>query len=161
MSSRMSVDELLSHLEQRAVLLREQEGVHARQEAHHREQRALFAAELEKVTLSLAALREVTAAAKGLVQPLGGRPASAERLPPPDRLMVSRLLKLVVEGPGLQEPFNPDSLAAEANRRFADRLKRPIGSRTASDALRRLLAEGEVRLVRQGKGSRQALYARL
>ena len=38
---------------------------------------------------------------------------------------------------------NSPAVAAEANRRFADRLRSPVNSRTASDVLRRLLAEDE------------------
>ena len=51
-------------------------------------------------------------------------------------------------------------MAAEANRRFADHISSPIDVRTASDVLRRLLAEGEIRLVREGKPFHEALYAR-
>ena len=159
MSLKLSVEEMLSHLERRVVSLREQEALHARQEVHHREQRALVAAELEKVAQSLESFRGVAMAAADLVGPVEVKPA-AEELPPPGRLMVGRLIQLAVEGPGLQEPFSPDAVAVEANRRFADRLDKPIGARTASDILRRMLAMGKVRLVRKGKGSQQALYAR-
>jgi hypothetical protein len=159
MSLKLSVEEMLAHLEQRAVSLREQEALHARQEVYHREQRALVAAELEKVARSLESFRAVAVAAADLVGPVEVKPAAKE-LPPRDRLMVGRLIQRAVEGPGLQEPFGPDAVAAETNRRFAADLDRPVGARTASDILRRMLAAGKVRLVRKGKGSRQALYTR-
>jgi hypothetical protein len=159
MSSKLSVEEMLSHLEQRAVSLREQEALHARQEVYHREQRALVAAELEKVARSLESFRVAAATAAELVGPVEAKPA-AEDLPPPDRLMVGRLIQRAVEGGGLEEPFSPVEVAAETNRRFANHLNRPVAARTASDTLRRLLAMGKVRLVREGKGSRYALYAR-
>jgi hypothetical protein len=158
MSSRLSVEELLSALEQRAVFLREEEAVHARQEAHHREQRALLAAELEKVMQNLESLRTVASATADLVKRT--KPAAVPDLPPPGRLMVGKLLRLVVEDGGLHEPFSPAAVAAEANRRFADRLRKPVDSRTASDALRRMLAEGRIRLAREGKGPHGALYSR-
>ena len=161
MSSKLSIEELLSTLEQRAFFLREEEAVHARQEAHHREQRALLAAELEKVMQNLESLRTVVSATADLV--VGSRwtkPAAVPDLPPPGRLMMGKLLRLVVEDGGLQEPFSPAAVAAEANRRFADRLGKPVDSRTASDVLRRMLAEGRIRLARGGKGPRGALYAR-
>jgi hypothetical protein len=165
MSSKLSVEEVLANLEQRAVSLREQEAFHAQQEVHHREQRALCAAELEKVQQSLEAFRAVAATAVDLALPLAasavsGGTAAAEALPPPGRLQVSRLLRMVIENPDLEEPFGATAVAAEANRRFADRLREPIGPRTASDVLRRMLAEGKVQLAREGKAFHEALYRR-
>jgi hypothetical protein len=158
MSPKLSVEELLSTLEQRAASLREEEALHARQETHHREQRALVVAELEKVTQNLEALQTVVAATADLVKT--AKPAAVPALPPPGRLMVGKLLRLVVEEGGLKEPFSPAAVAAEANRRFADRLREPVSSRTASDSLRRMLAEGRIRLAREGRGPHGALYTR-
>lgn len=72
--------------------------------------------------------------------------------------MVGRLIRLATESPGLPEPFGPTAVAAEANRRFAGRLPEPVGPRAASDVLRRMLAEGELQLVREGKPFQEALY---
>ena len=165
MSSKLSVEEVLANLEQRAVALREQEAFHAQQEVHHREQRALCAAELEKVLQSLEAFRTVSATAVDLVRPLAASAvprgtAEEEELPPPGRLQVSRFLRIVVESPGLEEPFGATAVAEEANRRFADHLRELISPRTASDVLRRMLAEGEIRLARKGKAFHEALYRR-
>ena len=159
-----SVEEVLTNLEKRAVSIREQEAFHAQQEVHHREQRALCAAELEKVEQSLEAFRNIAPTAVDLARPLAAAatPAGAveEALPPPGRLMVSRLLRMVVANPALQEPFGATAVAAEANRRFAARLRKPIGPRTASDVLRRMLTEGEIELAREGKAFHEALYRR-
>ena len=165
MSSKLSVEELLANLEKRAVFCREQEAFHAQQEVHHREQRELMAAELEKVLQSLEALRTVSATAVELVRPLEtaavpAAPPKEEKLPPPGRLMVSNLLRIVAESPDLAEPFGATAVAAEANRRFASRLSKPVGPRTASDVLRRLLAEGTIELAREGKAFHEALYRR-
>jgi hypothetical protein len=165
MSSKLSVEEVLANLEQRAVSLRDQEAFHAQQEVHHRKQRELCAAELEKVQQSLEAFRTVAATAVDLVLPLAahagsGGTAEKEELPPPGRLQVSRLLRTVIESPDLKEPFGATAVAAEINRRFADRLREPIGPRTASDVLRRMLAEGKVQLTREGKAFHEALYRR-
>lgn len=165
MSSKISVEEVLANLEKRAVSLREQETFHAQQEAHHREQRALCAAELEKVQQTLEAFRTVSATAVDLARPLAASAAPAgaareEELPPPGRLMVSRLLRMVVESSDLEEPFGATAVAAEANRRFADHLREAIGPRTASDVLRRILAEGDLQLAREGKAFHEALYRR-
>ncbi|HEX3551706.1 MAG TPA: hypothetical protein VIA62_00580 [Thermoanaerobaculia bacterium] len=164
MSSKLSVEEVLANLEQRAVFHREQEAFHAQQEVLHREERAAHAVELEKVLQSLEAFRTVSASAVELARPLAPKsvaaPVDDATLPPPGRLMVSRLLRLVVQSPGLEEPFGPTAVAAEANRRFPDRLREPVSPRTASDVLRRLLAEGEVQLARDGKAFHEALYQR-
>ena len=167
MSSNLSVAEVLASLEQRAAFHRDQEAMHAQQETQHREERALHAAELAKVLQSLEAFREVASVATELAQPVAAAAAAKkaekekqkeEKLPPPGRLMVGRLLTLVVQG--LAEPFGPTAVAVEANRRFADRLRRPVGTRTASDLLRRLLAEGTIRLAQKGTAFHEALYTR-
>ncbi len=164
MSAKLSVEEVLSNLEARAVFLREREAFHAQQEAHHREQRAAFAAELEKMQQNLEAFRTAIASTADLALPPAPEsvPSTLDeaRLPVPGRLMVGRLLRLVVESSGLEEPFGPSAVAAEVNRRFPDRLQEPVGPRTASDVLRRMLSEGELELVRKGKASHEALYTR-
>jgi hypothetical protein len=166
MGSKLSVDEVLSNLERRAVFHREQEALHARQAAHHQEQQALHGAELEKVLQSLEAFRMVAASAVDLAQalpPVASSPApavDAAVLPPPGRKMVARLLKLVLESSDLPEPFGPTAVAAEANRRFAERLSKPVEARTASDVLRRVAAEGGIELVREGLPFHEALYKR-
>ena len=82
------------------------------------------------------------------------------QLPYPGRKMVARLLKLVLESPELREPFGATVVAAEANRRFAERLSKPVEARTASDVLRRIAAEGGIVLVREGIPFHEALYQR-
>jgi hypothetical protein len=67
---------------------------------------------------------------------------------------------MAVASAELQEPFGPAAVAAETNRRFRAHLKQPVGPRTASDVLRRLVREGELQLVRKGKAHIEALYKR-
>lgn len=161
MSSKLSVEEVLSQLELRAAFHREREAFHSQQEARHREERALHAAELEKVLQSLEAFRTAAATAVDLARAVAKSiPIEEETLPPPGRLMVGRLLRKIVQSPSLAEPFGATAVAAEANRRFADRLPGPVDRRTASDVLRRMLAEGAIRLVREGKAFHEALYTR-
>ena len=166
MTSKLSVEEVLAHLEQRAVSLREQEALHAKQEIHHREQRALCAADLEKVQESLEAFRQISATAVDLVRPLAVQARAAvkedeEELPPPGRLMVGRLIEIILKSPSLPEPFGPTAVAEEVNRRFANRLSEKITPRTASDVLRRLRNQGEIRLAQKGKAFYEALYRRV
>jgi len=171
MSSKLSIEELLSNLENRVVFHRDQEAFHAQQEVHHGEQRAVHAAELEKVLQNLEAFRTVAAGVVEIARPLEpleplvppepeSLPMVEKKLPPPGRQRIGRFLRLVAESPGLEEPFSPTDVAEEANRRYAAHLRNPIGSRTASDVLRRMLAEGGLRRVNKGKACHEALYAR-
>jgi len=70
MSSKLSVEEVLANLEQRAVFHREQEAFHAQKIAEHQAEQAFHAAEREKVLRSLEAFREAAPAAVDLAQPL-------------------------------------------------------------------------------------------
>jgi hypothetical protein len=163
MSAKLSIEKVVSNLEQREAFLRQQKDFHAQQESHHGEQRAACAAELETVLKSLEVFRAALALAEDPALLSVPAPAAQDEatLPPPNRLMVSRLLRLVVESPGLlEEPFGPTAVAAEVNRRFANRLREPVGPRPASDVLRRMLAEGDLQRVRKGKASHEALYRR-
>jgi hypothetical protein len=167
MSEKLSIKEMLAHLEKREAHHREQEAYHAQQEAflgqqqlHHREQRAVHAAELEKVRESLATFRAAAASAVEVVGPIEPPPPAAPKLPPPGRKFVSGLIRLAVIGPELPEPFGPAAAAAETNRRFRAHLKTLVDSRTASDVLRRLEKEGELQRVQKGKAYHEALYRR-
>jgi ribosomal protein S25 len=161
MSAKLSVEDVLANLEARAALHRQQEAhhrdqeaYHEQQQAHHREQRALHVAELEKVLKDLEAFRAV--AESVAAQPVL-RSAEPE-IPPPGRNRVSRMVALVVAD--LPEPFGPAAVAAEASRRYAAHLSKPVDPRAASNILRRMLAEGRLELVRKGTAKREALYRR-
>ena len=57
------------------------------------------------------------------------------------------------------EVFSPASVAAAVNRRFRN-LPRPAEPRMTSAVLRRLAAEGRVRVVQKGTSHREATYTR-
>ncbi len=159
MSSKLSVEEVLSQLEQRAAFHREREAFHSQQEARHKEERTLHADELEKVLQSLEAFRAAAATAVDFSRSAAAPISDVETLPPAGRLQISRLLRSVILSPALPEPFGASAVAAEANRRIRDRLP-PVDRRTASDVLRRMLAERAIRLARKGKAFHEALYTR-
>jgi hypothetical protein len=73
----------------------------------------------------------------------------------PSRLVARAVLEIPAG-----ESFAPTRIAAEVNRRYPRELRKPIDSRLASTALRRLLAEGQIRLVRKGTAHRETVYAR-
>ncbi len=164
MAAKLSVEDVVTNLEARAAFHGEQEALHAQQEVNHREQRAMHAAELAKVQLHLETFRAAAAPALELAQipvtPLP--PPLPEELPLPlsGRLMLSKLMRRVVESHPDGEPLGARAVAAEANRRFAKHLKRGIGPRTASDFLRRLEREGALHVVREGRAHIETLYAK-
>ena len=165
MSGKLSVEDVVANLEARAAFHGEQEALHAQQEVHHREQRVAHAAELAKVRQHLETFRAAAVPALELARiplvPPSASPPPPEDLPASGRLMVSKLLRRVVQSQPDGEPFGATAVAAEANRRFGSHLKKKaIDSRTASDVLRRLTNEGAIHLVREGKAFHEALYAK-
>jgi hypothetical protein len=166
MTAKLSVEEVLATLEARTVFHREQEAFHAEREVHHREQRALHAAELARVTESLESFRASAPTALNLARERVGPapvnatpdPAALEDLTATGRLPGSRLLRRVVANWDPKEQFGPSDVAAEVNRRYRGQLRKLIGTRAASNLLRRMHAEGRLTLVRPGKAFSESLY---
>lgn len=164
MSTALSVAEILDKLTKRIAWHREKAAFHAQQESHHREQSAFHTAELERVSRHFEAFKATALAAADLAQAGPPQPAMAE-MEEEDvrefigkRIKVSRLIARAVERLGDGETFGAARVAAETNRRFESRLRRPVDARAASVVLRRLSTAGRLQLVRQGKAAKEALY---
>lgn len=161
MSSQLSVAQVLASLEEQMRFHRGQEEQHAAQEAFHREKRAHHAAEHETVARHYEAFKASASAAaeiaarSGVPSPPPEAQAAALKPQLPSRLVA----RAVAEMPA-GEPFAPSRIAAEVNRRYSRELRRPIDSRLASTAIRRLMDQGRVRLVQKGTAHREAVYAR-
>src|SRR5829696_7542255 len=116
MALNLSLSEILVNLEKQIESLREQIGLHARQEEHHREQRALREAELEGATTHLESFRSVAVVAVDLDFPVAvpAAPPPAEDLGrhPTLARMVERVIADRPEG----EPFGPKLVVKEINR---------------------------------------------
>jgi hypothetical protein len=164
MSTRLSVEEILATLETRITHHREQAAFHAQQEVHHREQSALHLVELEKISQHFEAFKATALPAADLARQVGApSPAPEEADDLHDfvgkKLKVSKLVMRVVDR--LQDPtFGAARVAAEINRRYGDKLRRPVDNREVSTTLRRLRDSGRLRPVREGKGAHEALYAK-
>jgi len=161
MTSKLSVADVMANLESRAAFHREQEALHSAQEEKHHEERVRHAEELRRIVESLESFRSAVALADGLGQaaPLATGTSGPEvRIPASGRLMVSRLVRLVVAGREGGEAFGASAVAAEVNRRFADRLHHPVDTRTVSDVLRRMSQARQIHLVRPGKAFSEAFY---
>ncbi|HEX9944175.1 MAG TPA: hypothetical protein VGG03_19355 [Thermoanaerobaculia bacterium] len=165
-STQLSVAQVLANLESQMAFHQEKEAHHAEQEVFHREQRALHAAEYENVTKHYEAFKATAGGAAEIAArtaiAAAPEPPPREEPPPPPAgpTLPSRLVARWVEEIPAGEVFAPSRVAAEVNRRYGRELRKPIDSRLASTALRRLRAEGTLRLVEKGTAHREALYAK-
>ena len=162
-----SVEAVLASLDAQATALREREAFHAAQEAHHREQRTVYAAELAETDRRLVAFRAAAAEAVELAarRPLPDTTAATAQVEQADlgsasRPRLGRMIALLLAGKDSAAPFGPAGLAREANRRFAGRLRRSVTTGQVSVVLRRMHRQGKIDLSREGRPHREALYVR-
>ncbi len=168
LSAEFSVAQILANLETQMAFHREKEEHHAKEEVFHREQRALHAAEYETVAKHYEAFKASAGgaaeiAARQMVPVPDPAPEPPPREEPPvplKQVMASRLVARLVREMPAGEQFVPSQVAREVNRRYSRELRKPIDSRVASTALRRLLANGTVQLVQKGTAHREAVYTR-
>lgn len=164
MSKSLSVPEMLANLEARIAHHRERRELHAQQEAHHREQCALHDAELARILERYEAFKAAAEAAADYAHPPG--PADGDTGPEEDlprfgnQPRVSSLIVRVVESQPEGETFGAHAIAAEVNRRYSDKLPKPVDSAAVSTVLRRLSKARKLRRVRPGRASQEGLYAR-
>lgn len=156
MSLDLSIAQVLADLETQVQQLEGQEAFHAQQEVFHREQRALRTEELAKIRERYETFKAAAAAAGEVVRRV--KVEGADESAPP--ATISKKIAKVIEGKARGERFTPSAMAREINETFAKRLRRPVTSRTASVALRRLAALGSIDLIRTGKAFHEAIYAR-
>ena len=160
MALNLSLSEILANLQRRIESLREQVDLHARQEEHHREQRARFEAELQKTTEHFESFQAVAATAAEL-----DLPAAAPPPPPPEEDFglnptLPKMVARVVDGRPEGERFGPKSVVEEVNRRFRKWLRRPVDPPAVSVVLRRMYDAGRIHQVRAGKANHEALYVK-
>jgi hypothetical protein len=155
-SGTMTVAAILGNLEEQIAFHRDREAFHGQEKARHEEEQARHAAELARVTGHYETFKaaadgvqpviRVAKVVQGADEDLGERPK------------VSRALARVVRDWQAGVPFGPSAVAAEVNRRFAGKLRRPIDVRAASTFLRRRLRDGSLAGVRPGRPVHEALY---
>lgn len=166
MSLKLSLGEIIANLEARIVFHRDQAALHTKQEEHHREQRTLHEADLQKVTEHCEVLKAVAGPAAEMALPTSpgvvptaaapsARPEAAPGPPPNLSVLILQLLKAHPDG----EPFGQTSMAAAIRQRFRH-AGQPLDPRSVSAALRRLLAQRHIQVVREGRPCHEALYAK-
>jgi hypothetical protein len=166
MSTAFSVAEVLDKLEKRIAFHREQADFHAQQEVHHRERSAFHVAELERVTKHFEAFKATALTAADLAGEATAPPPPVKEEAEDDRefvgkrIQASKLVARVVDRMADGATFGAAQVAAETNRRYRDKLRRPIDARAVSITLRRLRDAGRLRLVRKGKSNHEGLYVK-
>lgn len=68
------------------------------------------------------------------------------------------MVRAVLEGIGAQEPFGPNRILAEVDRRFGSGLRSQPTLRQISDILRRLGRTGSIYLLRNGIPHHESRY---
>lgn len=164
MSAKLSVAEVLAHMEAQLARHKQQEAHHAEQEVFHREQKALHAAEYENVLRHYEAFKATAGAAVEIAARTAAasepEPPNPPELQPGQRIIRSRLAVRILEEVPDGYAFGAAWLAAEWNRRYGKHLKKPANARLTSAVLRRKLANGELRLIQEGAPHREAVYAK-
>ena len=163
MSAKLSVADVLEHMEAQLARHKEREAHHGEQEVFHREQKAQHAAEYENVLQHYEAFKATAGAAVEIAARTAAQePESANppEIQPGQRIIRSRLVTRVLEELPEGESFGASRLAAEVNRRYGKYLKKPADARLASAVCRRRLANGLLRLAREGTPHREALYTK-
>ena len=162
MSTKLSIAEILAKLEARVEFHRQQASHHVAREAWHREQSTHHSAELEKVLARFEAFKATaTEAADLAVESVMPQPAGpVDDLPPGKTFTKSKLILRVVQSMEEGTPFSAAQVTAEVNRRFRERMKKPVDRRVVSTNLRRLRDAGQIREVEEGRSFHEAKYSR-
>lgn len=159
MNPRLSIAQVLSDLESQIATHEERESFHTGQEAFHRSQREMHEGELARLRQRYEGFKVAAqAAGEEVGRGVGLRPVPEDS--EGDRSTLSKLVARLIEQKDEGERFGPTALAQEINDRHAKRLRNPARTRSVSVALRRLLADGDVRLVEEGRAFHEAVYVR-
>jgi hypothetical protein len=165
MSTALSVAEILAKLEARIAHHEQQVAFHQQQEVHHREQSATHAAELDKVRQHFESFKAAALPAADLAgalvapEPEKGEPEDLREFVG-KRIMASKLIARVIDSFGESDTFGATRVAAEANRRYRDTLKKPVDARAVSTVLRRLRDAGDLHQLKSGGAAHEALYSK-
>lgn len=160
MNPRLSIAQVLSDLESQIANHEERASFHTGQEAFHRSQRELHEGELARLRQRYEGFKTAAQAAGEEVGRGAGLRPAPEDSEESQRSTLSKLVARLIEQKGEGERFGPTALAQEINDRHAKRLRNPARTRSVSVALRRLLADGDVRLVEEGRAFHEAVYVR-
>jgi len=158
-----SIEEVLASLEAQAAFYREREAFHAGHEAHHREKRSAYAAELAEINRRLEAFRASAVEAVDFAARQVAPPSPDLKqmdLGSASRPKIGRMVALLLQGKGGGDRFGPAGVAREVNQRFGERLRKPATVAQVSIILRRMCRLGKIHLVRRGRPRWESLYVK-
>jgi len=161
MASETSLESIVSKLEAQIAFDQERETFHAKQEVFHREQRAVFAAEIEKLTAVLGAFKTAAVTAAELETRAAAFTPPRPTLDIGRKASLTRMIRGVIETRPAGDVFGTNFITAEINQHYRERLRRPVREKLVSITLRRLERQGELRQVREGRPHYEALYERV
>lgn len=161
MRQRWSVEEIVESLEGQAAFHRGLAADHAEKEAFHREQRSVHEAELATITSRLEGFRTAAAAAVEIAgRSARGVVKAEEDFGSASSPKLTRMVLTVLADLGAQEPFGPNGVLAEVERRFGSRLRKRPDLRQISGILRRLNRLGRIHRLRSGRPYHESRYVR-
>ena len=172
MGSNLSIADALARMEAKIAHHKAQHEHHAAQEAHHAEQQAFHAeqkvvhdTEHRKAIESYEAFKAASASIGEMLADM-----KPESLPPPPPVeavdvgnwrWLSKMMSLVIERTAPDEVFGASALIQEIEQRWGPKLRHPVQPRSVSATLRRWAANGQIRLVRDGRSYHESLYTKL
>ena len=161
MASKLSIEQMLAHLEEKVAHHRERQAFHAEQEALHHDQAALHSTGLNDALSRLEAFRAASLSAEEILErdKVPTRPAPEPR--EADFLKkrpLSRMVEKVLEGRPDDQTFGARSITREIQERWGAKLRRRPDPRTVAATLRRWAASGKIHQVREGRSYYESLY---
>jgi len=162
MKGSLSIEEVVASLKKQAAFHRERMKVHAEKEAFYRDLRTTHEKELGLITSRLEGFLTAASAAVEITGREVPESASAaeEKVDygSASRPKLTKMVRAVLEDIGAHEPFGPNGVLDEVDRRFGDGLRSHPTLRQISDILRRLHRTGSIYRLRTGIPHHESRY---
>jgi hypothetical protein len=160
MKGQLSIQEVVVSLKKQAAFHRERMAEHAEKEAFHREFRSMHETELGTITSRLEGFLTAAAAAVEISGREAPQSAAEEEVDygSASNPKLTKMVRAVLEGIGPYEPFGPNGVFAEVDRRFGSGLRSRLDLRQISDILRRLHRTGSIYRLRTGIPHHESRY---
>ena len=164
MGSDLSIAAALAQMEAKIAHHKAQQEHHATQEAFHAEQKGIHEAEHRKAVEGYEAFKAASASIGELLVDM--KPESPPPPPPLGNVDVgnwrwlSKMMSLLIERKAPDEVFGASTLIQEIEEHWGPKLRHRIQPRSVSATLRRWAANGQIRLVRDGRSYSESLYTK-
>jgi hypothetical protein len=165
MSQELSVARILTELKEQIEHYRSQEAFHGEREVFHRQQKELYATDLQTALERFSTFEAAAAAAGELVTRARQARKEKEKVAVDDAIpagknVLSKLVERIVFGRDLEETFGATEITRELLERYGARLKRQVDVRSVAAKLRRMAWNRQIHRVREGRSFHESLYRR-